>query len=334
MHISAWRTMHARLLVCLMLLAPGAAGAWAADESAAANYPNRPIRWIVPFPAGGAADMVSRVVSQKLTERWGQQIVIDNRGGAAGNLGTELAARAAPDGYTLVIVPATFTTNPALHSKLTYDPVKSFSPVTLVSSSALVLVVHPALPVHSVKGLVGLAKARPGQLNYASSGVGASAHLAAELFKSLTGSNMVHVPYKGQPPALIDLISGQVEVMFPNIPVSLPHLKAGKLRALAVTTTERASILPELPTIAESGIPGFEVNQWSGLLTPAGTPSAIVAKLHEQVTTALREPDVRRTLTTQGFEPVGSTPAEFAAYINAEIAKWTKVIKAAGIKGE
>jgi len=334
MRIDAWRAAAAQLIGMMVLGAAGTGAASAAEQPAAGIYPNRPIRWIVPFPPGGAADIVSRAVAQKLTERWGQQIVIDNRAGAAGNLGIELAARAAPDGYTLVIVPATFTTNPALNSKLAYSPVKSFAPITLVSSSALILVIHPSLPVNSVKMLIALAKARPGQLNYASSGVGASAHLATELFKNSTGTDIVHVPYKGQPPAMIDLISGQVQVMFPNIPVSLPHVKARKLRALAVTTTKRASLLSDLPTIAESGIPGFEVNQWSGLLAPAGTPAAIVARLHEHVIAALKEPDVRTNLTAQGFEPVGSTPSEFAAYIDSEIAKWTRVIKSAGIKAE
>ena len=317
-------------IAAAMLAASGVAHA--AEDAAA--YPNRPIRWIVPFPPGGAADLVSRALAQKLPERLGQQIVIDNRAGAGGNVGTELAARAASDGYTVVIVPATFTTNPALSSKLAYDPQRSFAPISLVSSSALVLVVHPALPATSIKSLVALAKQRPGQLNYASSGVGASAHLAAELFKSATGTNLVHVPYKGQPPAMIDVLSGQVQVMVPNIPVSLPHIKAGRLRALGVTTLTRTSLFPELPTIAESGIPGFEVNQWSGLLAPAGTPPSCVQKLYDAVSAALKEPDVKAGLTAQGFEPVGSTPAEFGSYIGSEIAKWTTVIRRAGIRAD
>lgn len=325
-----------RRLVTTLALAAATSGlpcTTSAGEEPGA-YPNRPIRWIVPFPPGGAADLVSRAVGHKMTERLGQQIVIDNRAGAAGNVGTELAARAAPDGYTVAIVPATFTTNPALSSKLAYDPQKSFAPISLVSSSALVLVVHPSLPVTSIKGLVALAKARPGQLNYASSGVGASAHLAAELFKSATGTELMHVPYKGQPPAMIDVLSGQVQVMFPNIPVSLPHIKAGKLRGLGVTTLKRTSLFPELPTIAQSGIPGYEVNQWSGLLAPAGTPTPVVQKLYHAVSAALREPDVRAGLTAQGFEPVGSTPAEFASYIASEIAKWTAVIRKARITAD
>lgn len=312
-----------------------AAGAAAAGESPeAAGYPNRPVRWIVPFPPGGAADIVSRTVGLKLVERWGQQVVIDNRPGAAGNLGTELAVRAVPDGYTLVIVPATFTTNPALYSKLSYDPVRSFAPVTLVSSSPIALVVHPSVPATSVNALISIARTKPGQFNYASSGIGASAHLAAELFKSMTGVNIVHVPYKGQPPALVDLISGQVQIMFPNIPVVMPYVKTNRLRALAVTTLSRTALFPDLPTMAESGLPGFEVNQWSGLLAPAGTAPAIVNKLFDGVSAALKQPDVRDSLMAQGFEPVGSSPADFAAYIKSETAKWGKVIRDAGIRAE
>jgi tripartite-type tricarboxylate transporter receptor subunit TctC len=326
------RMRHYRIAAIAAAIVIASGVACAGEDTV--GYPNRPIRWIVPFPPGGAADLVSRTLAQKITERLGQQIVIDNRSGAGGNVGTELAARAAPDGYTVVIVPATFTTNPALSTKLAYDPQKSFVPISLVSSSALVLVVHPSLPVTSIKSLVALAKQRPGQLNYASSGVGASAHLAAELFRSATGTNLVHVPYKGQPPAMIDVLSGQVQVMFPNIPVSLPHIKAGRLRALGVTTLTRTSLFPELPTIAESGIPGFEVNQWSGLLAPAGTPLAYVQKLYDVVSAALKEPDVKAGLMGQGFEPVGSTPAEFGSYIGSEIAKWTAVIRKARITAD
>jgi tripartite-type tricarboxylate transporter receptor subunit TctC len=311
-----------------------AASASAAQDNGAASYPGKPIRWIVPFPPGGAADIVSRAVAQKLSERWGQQVVVDNRAGAGGNLGTELAAHAPADGYTVVIVPATFTSNPALHSDLGYDPVKSFAPITLVSSSALVLVVHPSLPVRSVGDLVALAKAKPGELNYASSGIGASAHLAAELFQHYAHVKMVHVPYKGQPPALVDLIGGQVQVMFPNIPASLPHVKAKRLRAIAVTTSKRAALFPRLPTIAESGMAGFEVNQWSGLVAPSGTAPAVVRKFRDEVSRALREPEVKASLMAQGFEPVGSTTAEFARYIDAEITKWSALIRSAGIKAD
>jgi tripartite-type tricarboxylate transporter receptor subunit TctC len=306
----------------------------AANPASAQAFPNKPIRWIVPFPPGGAADIVSRTVGGKLTAAWGQQVVIDNRPGAGGNIAAELVAKAIPDGYTVIIVPATHTTNPTLYARLPYDPVKDFAPVTLVSSSPLVLVVHPAVPASSVRELIALAKARPGQLNYASSGIGVSAHLAAELFKFTVGVDIVHIPYKGQPPAMIDLLSGQVQLMFANMPVALPQIKAGKLRPLAVTTLKRTPNLPGLPTVAETGLPGFEVNQWSGLLVPAGTPRSVISKLHGEIARTLQLPDVRESFVNQGFEPVGNTPGEFAAYISAEIAKWAKLIRDAGIRAE
>ncbi|HSN39374.1 MAG TPA: tripartite tricarboxylate transporter substrate binding protein [Burkholderiales bacterium] len=331
--VTKWRAMAVLGAVFLIILnAEAVAQRKSGEPAKAENYPARPVRWIVPFPPGGAADIVSRAIGVKLSETWGQQVVMDNRPGAGGNLGIEIASRASPDGYTLVIVPATFTTSPSLQRHLPYDPAKDFMPVTLVSSSALILVVHPSLKAASVRELIALAKSRPGQLNYASSGIGASAHLAAELFKTMAGVNIVHVPYKGQPPAMLDLISGQVQMMFPNAPVALPHLRAGKLRALAVTTLKRSSALPELPTMAESGLAGFEVNQWSGLMVPAGTPKAIIAKLHDDIARALELPDVRKNLTSLGFDPVGSTPEEFSAYIRSEIRKWAKVIADAGIQ--
>lgn len=302
------------------------------DSRQSGSFPQRPVRWIAPFPPGGAADIVSRLLGQKLTEAWGQQIVVDNRPGAGGNLGIEIAARAAPDGYTVVLVPATFTTYPSLTKTPSYDPLKDFAPITLVSSSPTILVVNPSLPVKGVQELISLARAKPGELNYASSGIGASAHMAAELFKSMTRTNIVHVPYKGQPPALLDLISGRVQIMFPNIPVSLPHIKAGRLRALAVSTAKRSALFPELPTISESGLPGFEVLQWSGLMGPAGTPRAVVGKYQREIAMALNLPDVRQKLASQGFEAVGNTPGEFSDYIRAEIIKWAKVIQEAGIR--
>jgi tripartite-type tricarboxylate transporter receptor subunit TctC len=265
---------------------------------------------------------------------WGQQVIIDNRPGAGGNIGTELVARAAPDGYTVVLVPATFTTYPSLSRKPLFDPIRDFAPITLVSSSPIILVVHPSLPVKNVRDLVALAKARPRQLNYASSGIGASAHMAAELFKSSTKTNIVHVPYKGQPPAIVDLVSGQVQMMFPNIPSSLGQIKAGKLRALAVTTGKRSPLFPELPTVAEAGVPGFEVNQWSGLIAPAGTPLAVAEKFQRDVASVLNLTETRQTLMKQGFEPVGNTPQQYAVYIREEITKWAKVIKEAGIHAD
>lgn len=327
--------MKSTAAVIAILVGFGAFSATSAAQNGSKqseSFPQRPVRWIAPFPPGGAADIVSRLLGQKLTEAWGQQIVVDNRPGAGGNVGTEIAARAAPDGYTVVLVPATFTTYPSLTKKPSYDPLKDFAPITLVSSSPTILVVTPSLPVKSVQDLISLARAKPGELNYASSGIGASAHMAAELFKSMTRTNIVHVPYKGQPPALLDLISGRVQVMFPNIPVSLPHIKAGRLRALAVSTTKRSALFPELPTISESGLPGFEVLQWSGLLAPAGAPRAIVDKFQYDIAIALKLPDVRQNLRSQGFEAVGNTSTEFSNYIKAEIIKWAKVIREAGIR--
>lgn len=301
--------------------------------AAAQAYPAKAVRWIVPFPPGGAADISSRLIGKKLSETWGQQVVIDNRPGAAGNVGTEIAARAAPDGYTVVLVPATFTTYPSLARKPLFKP-DDFAPITLVSSSPLVLVVHPSLPVKNVRELVALAKARAGALNYASSGIGASAHMAAELFKSMTKTNIVHVAYKGQPPAIIDLIAGQTQLMFPNIPSALAQVKAKRLRPLAVTTTARSALFPELPTVAEAGVPGFEVLQWGGLVTAAGTPDAITEKFQRDVAAVLKQEEVRQLMMKQGFEAVGNTPAQFAAFIKAEIAKWAQIIREANIRAD
>jgi tripartite-type tricarboxylate transporter receptor subunit TctC len=308
--------------------------AWAQQDGAGAQFPIKPVRWIVPFPPGGAADIVSRALGQKLSEAWGQQVVIDNRAGAGGNLGIELASRSPPDGYTVVLVPATFTTYPSLTRRPVYDPLQDFAPISLVTTSPLVLAVNPVVPAKTVQELVALAKRRPRELNYASSGVGASAHLAAELFKAQTGIQMVHVPYKGQPPAIIDLISGQVQVMFPNMPSVLSFVKSGKLRAVAVSSEQRSTLFPQLPTIAESGLPGFEVTQWGGLVTPAGTSAAVVEKIHRDIASVLRMQDVRNNFATQGVEPVGSTPGAFAAFLRHEMAKWSKLIRAAGITAE
>ncbi len=316
-------------------LGVAAYGAAAQPEPAALrDYPNKPIRWIVPFTPGGSADILSRTIAQKITERWGQQIVIDFRPGASGNLGTQIAARAAPDGYTVILVPLTFTSSPSLYREPPYDPVKDFAPVTLVATSPLVLVVHPSVPVESVRELVALAKAKPGELNYASSGVGVSGHLAAELFKRMTHVNIVHVPYKGTAPALQGLLGGQIHMMFPNVPSALPHIKARRLQPLAVTTLKRFDLFPALPTLAESGFPAFEFNNWGGLLAPAGTPPAIIDKLQKEVQRAATLPDVRQRLISYGFELSGNTPQEFAVSIRADIAKWAKLIKEADIRAD
>lgn len=301
---------------------------------AADAYPTRPIRLIVAYPPGGGTDIVGRMMAQKLPETLGQNVVIDNRGGATGTIGTDLAAHANPDGYTLLMGNvAPNAINVSLFKKLPYDPVRDFAPVSLVAITPNILVVNPGVPVKSVNDLIALAKAKPGTLNFPSSGVGSSSHLAGELFKILAKVDMVHVPYKGGGPALVDTISGQMQIMFATMPAAMPHVKSGKVRPVAVTTEKRSQAMPELPTISET-IKGYEAATWYGMLAPAGTPRALVSRLHEAVVKTLAAPDMRERLGAQGFEPVGNTPAEFAAYIKSEIAKWGRVIRDAGIKPE
>jgi tripartite-type tricarboxylate transporter receptor subunit TctC len=300
---------------------------------AAADYPARAIRMVVPFPAGGTTDILGRIAGQKITEALSQQVIIDNRGGAGGNIGTEIVAKAPPDGYTLLTDPgSTLTINPHAYSKLGFDPVKDFAPITILAEVPNILEVHPALPVKNVKELIALAKSKPGQINYASTGAGQSTHLSMELFKSMAHIDINHIPYKGSAPALVDLIGGQVSVMFDNMPTSLPHVKAGKLRALAVSTVRRSFALPQLPTVAESGLPGFEVSVWFSVLAPAATPRDIVQKLNAVLVKALQSPDVKQRLAEQGAEPVGNTPEQFAATIQRDLAKWAKVDKDANEK--
>ena len=301
---------------------------------AADAYPTRPIRLIVAYPPGGGTDIVGRMMAQKLPETLGQNVVIDNRGGATGTIGTDLAAHANPDGYTLLMGNvAPNAINVSLFKKLPYDPVGDFAPVSLVAITPNILAVNPGVPVKSVNDLIALAKAKPGTLNFPSSGVGSSSHLAGELFKILAKVDMVHVPYKGGGPALVDTISGQMQIMFATMPAAMPHVKSGKVRPVAVTTEKRSQAMPELPTISET-IKGYEAATWYGMLAPAGTPRALVSRLHEAVVKTLAAPDMRERLGAQGFEPVGNTPAEFAAYIKSEIAKWGRVIREAGIKPE
>lgn len=316
------------------LILLGVLGGLGGESSFAQTYPVRPIRMIVAYPPGGGTDIVGRMMAQKLGENLGQTVVVDNRGGATGNIGTELAARATPDGYTLLMGNvAPNAINVSLFKKLPFDPVKDFAPVSLVAVTPNILVVPPSFPVKTVKDLIALAKSKPGALNFPSAGIGSSSHLAGEMLKSMAGIDMVHVPYKGGGPALIALLSGQVQLMFATLPAAMPHVKSGKLRPVAVTTAHRSLALPELPTIAESGVPGYEAATWYGLLAPAGTPKAIVGRLHAEIVKILAT-DTRQQLVAQGFEPVGNTPAEFAAYIKSEITKWGKVIRDAGIKPE
>ena len=296
-------------------------------------YPTKPIRLVVPFPAGGTTDILARAVAQRLTEAWGQPVVVDNRPGAGGNIGSELVAKSTPDGYTLEMgTVGTHAINPSLYAKMPYDHVKDFAPVILVAGVPNVLVVNPAVPAQSVAELIAYAKANPGRLNFASSGSGTSIHLSGELFKVMAGVDMMHVPYKGSSPALADLLGGQVQLMFDNLPSSLAQIKAGKLRALAVTSATRAAALPDVPTIAESGLPGFEASSWFGVLAPAGTPPAIVAKLNAEIDKWLATPEAKEKMLGQGANAAGGTPEDFARHIQIETAKWAKVVKASGAK--
>ena len=303
-----------------------------AGTAAVTTYPTKPIRIIVPQSAGGSTDLAARVVTQRLSDALGQAIVVDNRPGAGSLNGTETVAKAPPDGYTLLAVAASFTINPSLHEKLPFDPVRDFAPITRLAALPHILVVHPALPVKSVKDLIALAKAKPGELNYASSGVATSTHLAAELFKHLTGTDMVQVPFKGGAPGVIGLLSGQVQLYFATISTALPHVKANKIRALAVTTLKRSVVAPEFPTIAEAGVPGYEHASWIGLLAPARTPPPVVSKLYSESVKVINMPEVKTVLLRDGLEPVGDDPVEFSRAVRNEVEKWMKVVKAAGIQ--
>jgi tripartite-type tricarboxylate transporter receptor subunit TctC len=329
--------MVSRLSVAAAVVAAAgvASPAFAQAPALAGAYPNRPIRFVVPFPAGGGNDTMARTIGNKLAAALGQQFVVDNRPGAGGLIGAETAAHAAPDGYTLFLGGvASHGILPNLQPKLGYDPIKDFAPVSLIASAPLVLVVHPAVPVKSVKELVQFAKTKPGQLNFASNGTGGSSHLAAELFKMMTATDMVHVPYKGLAPALTDLLSGQVQLMFSSTVAMLPQVRAGRLRPLGITSVKRSAAMPDIPTVAEAGVAGFETASWYGVLAPAGTAKPIVERLNREIAKAVQLPDVRERLMSEGAEPVGGSPAEFAAHIKRELARWAQVIKQAGIKPE
>jgi tripartite-type tricarboxylate transporter receptor subunit TctC len=306
-----------------------------ASMALAQAYPAKSVRMVVPFAAGaGSNDIMARLIAQKLTDEFGQQFVVDNRPGASGIIGTDIVAKAPPDGYTLLMMSLTFTVNPSLFSKLPYDTVKDFVPVTLVASAPLMLVVHPSVPAKSVAEFIAYAKANPGKLNFGSGGPGTTPHLAGEMMKTMAGIQVTHIPYKGGAPALADLVGGQIQFMCENIPGTLPFAKAGKLRALAVTDLKRSPLLPELPTLDESGLKGYQIVGWNGLFVPAGTPQAIVNKLYSGVGRALALPDVKERLSVMGADGVGDTPQHFAAFIKAEIPKWARVAKDAGLKVE
>lgn len=294
----------------------------------AQNFPAKPVRLLVPFPPGSSTDIISRILAQRLTEVWNQQVVVDNRAGGGGNIGVETVARANPDGYTLLIGHiGTHGVNPGLYAKLPYDPVRDFAPVTQTASLPLALVVHPAVAANDVATLVSLARSKPGTLNYASGGNGSAAHLAVEYFKLLAKINLVHVPYKGTGPAMSDLMGGQVALTITGLPPLMPQLKAGKLKGLAVTTARRVPDLPALPTIAESGYPEYEINSWQGMFAPAGTPAAIVSQLNRDVAATLRLPEMKERFSTLGAQPVGNSPEAFGAHVKTEIAKWARVVK-------
>lgn len=304
-----------------------------AAPAAAADYPDKPLRLIVPFPPGGGNDILARTVSQRFSEVIGQQVVVDNRGGAGGLIGTTIAVNAAPDGYTLFLGSiGNLAHIPALRKDLPYAPLRDFTPVMLLATSSFVLGVNAALPVHTVKEFIALAKAKPGTLNYASAGIGSSLHMTAEVFKHVTGINIVHVAYKGSSPALTDLIGGQVQAIFSTMPPILPHVKSGKVRALGTSGPKRAASAPDIPTIAESGVPEFVVLNWQGVLVPRKTPAAIVKKLHGTLAKTMTQPSMADTMIAQGLEAATSSPEQFGALIRSEIEKYRKVVVAAGIK--
>jgi tripartite-type tricarboxylate transporter receptor subunit TctC len=300
----------------------------------AQDYPNKPVRVIVPFPAGGGVDIVARALTPHLTERWNQQVIVDNRPGAGTIVGTELAAKSVPDGYTLLMTNTSHATNGSMYKKLPYETLADFRMITLVATQSNLVVVHPAVPVKSVKDLIALAKAKPNQLNYASAGNGTSPHLAAALFCSMAGVEMTHIPYKGAAPALTDLIGGQIQVSFATILSVWPHVQSGRVRPLAVTSARRSAAVPDLPTVAESGVPGYESTAWFILLAPAKTPQAIADRLNADAVAVLKRPDVRERFAKEGAETVGGTSAQGLEFLRAEIAKWGKVIKTAGIQPE
>jgi len=291
-----------------------------AGAAAQTGYPSKPVRFIVPSAAGGGTDIIARALAQKLSESLGAQFVVDNRPGAGQMIGIEMAAKSPADGHTILMAASTLAINPIMYKKVPYDPLRDFAPITQA--------------VKSVAELIAYAKQRPGQLNFASAGIGTSPQMSIELFKSMAGIDMVHIPYKGTSPGVVDLLAGQVSVMAPNLLTALPHIKAGKLRALAVTSAKRSEGLPEVPTIAESGLPGYDSTQWYGVLAPAGTSRGIVVHLHDEIVRGLRAPDVLQRLAADGAEPVGSSPEEFAAFIKSEIDKWARVASAAGIRAE
>jgi tripartite-type tricarboxylate transporter receptor subunit TctC len=314
---------------CAIALIMAASGA-----SAQTTYPNRVVRIVVPSSPGGGADIVARIVAPKLTDRLGQQVVVENRAGAGTMIGGEVVARSPADGYTLLMAISTLATNPAIYRKVPYNALTDFAPITLALSAPNILVVHPSLPVKNVKELVWFSQARPGELNFGSAGTGTNPHLSMELLLNLTGMKMVHIPYKGSAPAMIDIVGGQVAVMTATMLTGIPHVRSGRLRALGVTSARRTAVAPDVPTISESGVPGYEAVQWYGVLAPAQTPKEIVTRLHRDLASILHTAEIKERFAADGGDPGGNTPEEFGRYIRAETEKWAKVVKAAGIKQE
>ena len=303
-----------------------------AAPALAQSYPAKPVRIVVPYPPGGPNDIVARTVGQKLSEQLGQPVIVDNKPGASGNIGAESVAKSPADGYTLLLLTTGHTINPSLYPKLGYDLEKDLAPVTQLTAGPMVVVANPSLPAKNIKELISLAKAKPGSLNFGSAGNGSSTHLAPELFSSMAGIKMNHIPYKGSAPALTDLMAGQIQVAFDFMISAMPHVKSGKIKALAVTSTTRSPAAPDLPTVAESGVPGFEVIGWNGLVVPARTPKDAVAKLNAELKKALDQPDTKERFAAQGFSATWTTPEKFGAYIESEHAKWAKVVKDSGAK--
>ena len=315
-----------RLLALLFTLVAAAASAQ--------SYPSHPVRMVIPFPPGGSNDIVGRMIATQLQGQLGQPVVVENKGGAGGTLGTDVAAKAASDGYTILLISVAYAFAPALHKSLPYDPNAAFAPVGIIGRGPAVLTVNPSVPVNSVKELIALAKAKPGQLNYASAGVGSLQHLATALFVSQAGINVVHIPYKGGGPSMADVIAGHAQIVMPSMIQVLPHLRSGRLKALGVSGTTRSPALPDVPTIAESGLPGYEAHNWWGLLVPAGTPPPVVDRLNGALKAVLASEETRKRMETEGAEPLGMTPQEFGAFISSELAKWVKVARDVGIKAE
>jgi tripartite-type tricarboxylate transporter receptor subunit TctC len=303
-----------------------------ATNSLAVNFPTKPIRLIVPFPAGGTTDIFARILAQKLSENLGQQVLVDNRAGASGIIGSEIVVKSPADGHTLLMTATHHVVNPSLYKKLPYDTLKDFAAVSLIATSPNVLVAHPSFPAGSIKELIALAKAKPGQINFASTGIGGANHLSGEMLKAMAGIDLVHIPYKGAAPAMNDLLGGHVSLMFDTIGVELPYVKAGKLKALGVTTAKRTAIAPEIPTIAESGVPGYEALSWFGMYGPAGMPKEIITRLNSEVVKILNLPEVHKKFIAYGAETASLNPDQFAAFVKSEMAKWGRVVKGIGLQ--